>query len=104
MADDNGVVTPMTNEEKQQSLARARALLEELADMPPYEPAAGDVHRTARNMAYEPAEDALTRWKREAEEEMPLQRSPAGARPIGGNSRHSAKVGEDPAFIAREHH
>ena len=28
---------------------------------------------------------------------MPLQRSPAGARPIGGNSRHSAKVGEDPA-------
>lgn len=29
--------------------------------------------------------------------EMPLQRSPAGARPIGGNSRHSAKVGEDPA-------
>lgn len=28
---------------------------------------------------------------------MPLQRSPAGARPIGGNSRHSAKVGEGPA-------
>lgn len=35
---------------------------------------------------------------------MPLQRSPAGARPIGRNSRNSAKVGEDPAFIAREHH
>lgn len=33
---------------------------------------------------------------------MPLQRSPAGARPIGGNSRHSAKLGEDPVFIARD--
>lgn len=60
----------MTNEEKQQSLARARALLEELADMPPYEPAAENVHRTARNLAYEPVEDELTRWKREALEDQ----------------------------------
>jgi hypothetical protein len=55
----------MTNEEKQQSLTRARALLEQLADMPPYEPAAEDVHNS---LAYEPAEDALTKWKRDAEE------------------------------------
>ena len=46
----------MTNEEKAEILARARATLEELDAMKPYEPAAEDaedIHRAPHNLAYE---------------------------------------------------
>jgi hypothetical protein len=55
-----------SDEEKAESIRRARELLEQLDARPPYEPAGEDALQAAHRLDFPPLEDPVAKWRREA--------------------------------------